>query len=217
MLGCKPSNWGQYPIVRRAFESSCATLMYSLLPPPVERTLVSPALGANSPVIIRNVLVFPAPLIPSNPKHCPRGIPTVRFFTALFWEAPDPKALEMPCKTTPSRLSPAFFFCESSAPSRSGSKPFPFCRRKVSVFRNVYQTVVYDLGKPQGRTFRGHLLHANSLRGDVLVFVQKGFFVFLLAFPRREFFLRFRGKQPADIEAAQNRRNNPDLAFVHLH
>lgn len=31
-----------------------------------------------------NKLDFPAPLIPSNPKHCPFGIPSEVLFTATF-------------------------------------------------------------------------------------------------------------------------------------
>lgn len=33
-------------------------------------SMASPLLGSVSPVTMRNVDVFPAPFIPSSPKHC---------------------------------------------------------------------------------------------------------------------------------------------------
>ena len=87
----------------RARDRSVCTLRYSRLPSPVTNTRVSPLVGANSPVIILNVDVLPAPLMPSKPKHCPRGIPTLRLRTAFFAPPPNPNVLVMPWRMTPSR------------------------------------------------------------------------------------------------------------------
>lgn len=41
-----------------------------------------PNVGFNSSVIILNVVVLPAPLIPSRPKQCPHGIEKQTLLTA---------------------------------------------------------------------------------------------------------------------------------------
>mmetsp|Transcript_6995 Transcript_6995/g.28980 ORF Transcript_6995/g.28980 Transcript_6995/m.28980 type:complete len:219 (-) Transcript_6995:4449-5105(-) len=92
----------------RARDRSSCTLRYSRLPPPVTSTRVSPLVGANSPVIILNVDVLPAPLMPRRPKHCPRGMPTDKLRTAFFAPDPNPNVLVIPWRMTPSRVSAVF-------------------------------------------------------------------------------------------------------------
>ena len=50
-----------------------ARKLYLILHPSIK---ASPLVTSSSPVSILNVVVFPAPLIPSNPKHSPAGIPS---------------------------------------------------------------------------------------------------------------------------------------------
>jgi len=62
------SNCGQYPVF-------CCTsrILFKMLWPQMK---ASPAVGVVSPVSILNVVVFPAPFTPNNPKHSPLGTPT---------------------------------------------------------------------------------------------------------------------------------------------
>lgn len=43
-----------------------------------------PLVTSTSPVSILNVVVLPAPLTPSKPKHCPLGTPKQDLSTAIF-------------------------------------------------------------------------------------------------------------------------------------
>jgi hypothetical protein len=74
--GSRASNCGQYPTTSRTSLSCVRTLLPSIS--------ASPLVGAWSPVIILNVVVLPAPLTPSSPKHSPAPIPSDSPSTASF-------------------------------------------------------------------------------------------------------------------------------------
>ena len=54
-------------------------------------TTAVPDVMVSSPVNIRNVVVFPAPLIPRRPKHSLMGTPRHRLSTAINGERPGEK------------------------------------------------------------------------------------------------------------------------------
>mmetsp|Transcript_19975 Transcript_19975/g.36280 ORF Transcript_19975/g.36280 Transcript_19975/m.36280 type:complete len:228 (-) Transcript_19975:4434-5117(-) len=102
------SNCGQYPVLRRVCSGSRVTLKPA--------SVASPLVGGNSAVKILIVVVFPAPLIPSRPKHWPGGIPRDILFTASF---PFGYRFTRLFKTMRSSLAPPFNTRSASAMTSS--------------------------------------------------------------------------------------------------
>src|SRR5829696_10123954 len=83
------------------------------------RTLTSPAVGSRAPVIIRIVVVLPAPEGPTMPRIAPAGTSMSMSKTP----APSPKSRVAPRRTTSDRGDAAGFGADEATTGGCGGTP----------------------------------------------------------------------------------------------